>query len=80
MMIARAVAAEIREVEGEREESITTGIECLRRFNKGETSLEDQPRSCRPSTTMNIEALPARAGGAATINKYAQIVGKARHF
>ena len=76
-MSARGAAVvEIWELEGgECTVSKTTAIEWLfRRFNNGETSLEDQPRSGRPSTTMNIEALPERTGGAATTKKYSQII------
>ena len=47
---------EICKVEGECTVSKTRVIEWYRLFNNGETSLEDQPRSGRPST-MNIEAL-----------------------
>ena len=53
---ARAAVAEICDVEGEGMVSKTTAIDWFKRFNNGETSLADQPRSGRPST-VNTEAL-----------------------
>ena len=50
-----ADVSEICEVECECTVSKTRAIEWCRLFNNGETSLEDQSRSGRPST-MNIEA------------------------
>ncbi|KAJ8953850.1 hypothetical protein NQ318_006701 [Aromia moschata] len=49
-------AKEICEVEGEEMVSETTAADWFKRFNNGRTSLEEQPRSGRPST-MNNEAI-----------------------
>ena len=78
-MSARAAAVvEICEMEGgECTVSKTTAIKWLfRRFNNGETSLEDQLKSDgRPSKTMNTEAQRLElVEGAATASKYSLIV------
>ena len=54
-MSASAAVIEMCEMEGGCKVSKATTIEWFRRFNNGETSLEDQPMSGHPST-MNIEA------------------------
>ena len=73
--IATAVA-EICKFEGcECTESKTRArVQWFRRFNSGETSLEFQPRSDSRPSTVNIEALSARAAEAATTYRYSQIV------
>ena len=55
-MSARAATFKICKVEVESTLSETATVEWLRRFNNGETSLEDQSRSSRQST-MNLETL-----------------------
>ena len=76
-MSARATAVEICEVEGgEYTVSKTAAIKWSRFFNNGEFSLEDQPRSGRHPSIMNIDALRHElVEGAATTNRYSlQIV------
>lgn len=53
---SRAAAAEICDVEGEGVVNKTAAAKWFKRFNNGETSLADLPRSGRPST-VNNEAL-----------------------
>ena len=62
---ARAAAREICSVEGEGSVSNPTASAWFKKFNTGDTSIEDQPRSGRPSTLDSevlrqaVEANPA---------------------
>ena len=70
-----AVTIEIFEVEGGNcTVSKATTIEWCKRFKIGEISLEDLSRSGGRPSTMNFEALRKLLKGAATTNKYLQIV------
>ena len=58
----RAAAEEICAVEGEGVVKKTTAAEWFKRFNEGDTSLQDKPRSGRPSTVDEalLEAVKTR--------------------
>lgn len=65
----RAAAEEICAVEGEGVVNKTTAAEWFKRFNEGDTSLQDKPRSGRPSTVDNEALLEAVKNQPATSNR-----------
>ena len=62
----RAAAEEICAVEGEGVINKTKAAEWFKRFNEGDTSLEDKPRSGRPSMVDNEALLQAVTNQPAT--------------